>query len=112
VPDQLPPTMGEIAERHRHWAERYAVTRAPGRPVSAKCKALAVWHEAAARQIEAMAGQGREVERLRARLGSIFLNLEGDPLDTLPRDVAVWKLDVIRTLVRTALAAPPAEEPR
>jgi hypothetical protein len=55
MPDQPELTLQEIIDRHLHWAKSWKRPRRSGRRDALES---AAWHEAAARKLEALAGQG------------------------------------------------------
>ena len=111
MPDQPLPTLAELVQWLRKEAakSRNAVILAatPGFSGTPQEWAKdAAWHEAAARQIEALAGQ---VERLReARRVIATAELYDPATGIIDADV----LEICQNEARAALAAPPAEEPR
>jgi hypothetical protein len=99
VPDQPLPTLADLADFHRDM----------GRGLHQSCPDA--WHEAAARQLDYLAGQGREVERLRAVLSNLvwvkdYKDRNGKDSTYRTVQSAAWEA------ARAALAAPPVEEPR
>jgi hypothetical protein len=107
------PTLAEIAERLRDRAAWFDVLaegeRGGGDPATATDLATqAAWHEAAARQIDALAAQGREVAQGREALALLLREVELSG-NAEAKDYG-WPRAV--SAARTALAAPPADQPR